>query len=161
MVLTSVPKYLLSKSSPSPMFSNIFATRSPFRPNPLGLSSVELLGIEKLPGKGTVLRVAGADLMDGSPIYDIKPYLAYTDAHPDAAGGFTDATSWEDLEVVFPEAFAALFAADELSALQQALALDPRPRYHDDPDKEYGLTFSGRNIKFRVADGVLTVKAVD
>ena len=108
-----------------------------------------------------ILYVRGADLMDGTPIYDIKPYLAYTDAHPDAAGGFTDATSWEDLEVVFPEAFAALFAADELSALQQALALDPRPRYHDDPDKEYGLTFSGRNIKFRVADGVLTVKAVD
>jgi hypothetical protein len=108
-----------------------------------------------------VLYVRGADLMDGTPIYDIKPYLAYTDAHPDAAGGFTDATAWEGLEVVFPEPLSALFSVGELSALKTSLSLDPRPHYQDDPEKEYGLTFAGRNIKFKVADGVLTVTAVE
>ena len=135
----------------------VFATRSPFRPNPLGLSSVRL---ERVDFEKMVLYVRGADLMDGTPIYDIKPYLAYTDAHPDAAGGFTDATAWQELDVVFPDAFAAGFAADELAALKQALALDPRPRYQDDPEKEYGLTFAGRNIKFIVRDKVLTVTGI-
>ena len=136
----------------------VFATRSPFRPNPLGLSSVRL---ERVDVEKMVLYVRGADLMDGTPIYDIKPYLAYTDAHPDAAGGFTDAAAWEGLEVVFPEPLSALFSAGELSALKTSLSLDPRPHYQDNPEKEYGLTFAGRNIKFKVADGVLTVTAVE
>ncbi len=135
----------------------VFATRSPFRPNPLGLSSVRL---EKVDFEKKVLFVRGADLMDGTPIYDIKPYLAYTDAHPEAAGGFTDETGWQDLEIVFPDTLAACFTAEELSSLKASLALDPRPRYQDDPEKEYGLTFAGRIVRFVVCDGVLTVTEV-
>ena len=135
----------------------VFATRSPFRPNPLGLSSVRL---ERVDFEKMVLYVRGADLKDGTPIYDIKPYLAYTDAHPDAAGGFTDATAWQELDVVFPDALAAGFAADELAALKQALALDPRPRYQDDPDRVYGMAFAGFELRFRVENGVLTVADV-
>ncbi len=135
----------------------VFATRSPFRPNPLGLSSVRL---DRVDFEKMVLHVRGADLMDGTPIYDIKPYLAYTDAHPDAAGGFTDAASWPQLEVVFPDGIESLFSAAELSSLRQALSLDPRPRYQDDPEKEYGLTFAGRNLRFVVADGVLSVRDI-
>ena len=136
----------------------VFATRSPFRPNPLGLSSVRL---ERVDVEKMILYVRGADLMDGTPIYDIKPYLAYTDAHPGAKGGFTDTTSWRELTVVVPDAYAGAFQPEEWLSLRQVLALDPRPRYQDDPDKEYGLTFAGRNVRFRVGDGVLTVTAVD
>ena len=135
-----------------------FATRSPFRPNPLGLSSVRL---ERVDFDKMILHVRGADLMDGTPIYDIKPYLAYTDAHPDAAGGFTDSASWQGLEVVIPDAVAAVFPPEERSSLRAVLALDPRPRYQDDPQKEYGLTFAGRNIHFKVSGRTLTVIAVD
>ena len=135
----------------------VFATRSPFRPNPLGLSSVRL---ERVDLEKMVLYVRGADLMDGSPVYDIKPYLAYTDAHPEASGGFTDATRWQELEVVFPEELAASFTEDERASLVSALALDPRPHYQDDPQKEYGLAFAGRNLRFVVRDGVLTVTEV-
>ena len=136
----------------------VFATRSPFRPNPLGLSSVRL---EQVDFEKMVLHVRGADLMDGTPIYDIKPYLAYTDAHPEASGGFTDTAQWRELEVVFPEELAAAFSAEELAALKSCLAQDPRPRYQDDPEKEYGLTFAGRNLRFVVRDGVLTVTAAE
>lgn len=132
----------------------VFATRSPFRPNPLGLSSVRL---ERVDLEKMVLYVRGADLMDGTPIYDIKPYLAYTDAHPEASGGFTDDSGWRELEVVFPEEFASFFSADELASLKEILALDPRPRYQDDPRKEYGLLFAGRNIRFSVEGETLTV----
>lgn len=136
----------------------VFATRSPFRPNPLGLSSVRL---ERVDFEKMVLHVRGADLMDGTPIYDIKPYLAYTDAHPEASGGFTDLSSWRELTVVFPAELAAGFSADELAALRETLSLDPRPRYQDDPQKEYGLTFAGRNVRFVVAGDTLTVIAVE
>ena len=135
----------------------VFATRSPFRPNPLGLSSVRL---ERVDFKKGILYVRGADLMDGTPVYDIKPYLAYTDAHPEAAGGFTDRTEWQSLEVVLPEKFAALFPPEELSSLKAALALDPRPHYQDDPQKAYGLTFAGRTVRFVVSGSVLTVTDV-
>ena len=136
----------------------VFATRSPFRPNPLGLSSVRL---ERVDFDKMILHVRGADLMDGTPVYDIKPYLAYTDAHPDAAGGFTDSAIWQGLEVVIPDAVAAVFPPEERSSLRAVLALDPRPRYQDDPQKEYGLTFAGRNIHFKVSGRILTVTAVD
>ena len=132
----------------------VFATRSPFRPNPLGLSSVRL---ERVDLEKMVLYVRGADLMDGTPIYDIKPYLAYTDAHPEASGGFTDDSGWRELEVVFPDEFASFFSADELASLKEILALDPRPRYQDDPRKEYGLLFAGRNVRFSVDGETLTV----
>jgi hypothetical protein len=108
-----------------------------------------------------ILHVRGADLMDGTPVYDIKPYLAYTDAHPDAAGGFTDHAAWQGLEVVLLDAVAAVFPPEERSSLRAVLALDPRPRYQDDPQKEYGLTFAGRNIHFKVSGRTLTVTAVD
>ena len=132
----------------------VFATRSPFRPNPLGLSSVRL---ERVDLEKMVLYVRGADLMDGTPIYDIKPYLAYTDAHPEASGGFTDDSGWRELEVVFPDEFASFFSADELASLKEILALDPRPRYQDDPRKQYGLLFAGRNIRFSVEGETLAV----
>ena len=132
----------------------VFATRSPFRPNPLGLSSVRL---ERVDLEKMVLYVRGADLMDGTPIYDIKPYLAYTDAHPEASGGFTDDSGWRELEVVFPDEYASFFSADELASLKEILALDPRPRYQDDPRKEYGLLFAGRNVRFSVEGDTLTV----
>ena len=95
--------------------------------------------------------------MDGTPIYDIKPYLAYTDAHPEASGGFTDDSGWRELEVVFPDEFASFFSADELASLKEILALDPRPRYQDDPRKQYGLLFAGRNIRFSVEGETLAV----
>ena len=136
----------------------VFATRSPFRPNPLGLSSVRL---ERVDFEKRILYVRGADLMDGTPIYDIKPYLAYTDAHPEAAGGFTDETAWEGLEVVVPDSLATVFTEDEISALKASLALDPRPHYQDDAEKKYGLTFAGRTVRFVVCDGVLTVTDVE
>lgn len=135
----------------------VFATRSPFRPNPLGLSSVRL---ERVDFEKMILHVRGGDLMDGTPIYDIKPYLAYTDAHPEAAGGFTDNTEWKSLELVFPEGMADSFSPEEWASLKAALALDPRPHYQDDPQKEYGLTFAGRTVRFRVSGNVLTLTRI-
>ena len=134
----------------------VFASRSPFRPNGLGLSCVRIEGVEQ--GK---IHVRGADLMDGTPIYDVKPYVPYADAHPDARGGFTDATGWKELEVVFPETLLCLFSADEQASLRRLLALDPRPHYHHDPQRIYGFPFGGRDVRFRVADGVLTVVEVN
>ncbi len=135
----------------------VFATRSPFRPNPLGLSSVRLLGIEKNTQWGVFLRVAGADLMDGTPIYDIKPYLPYTDSHPEASGGFGEASAGYGLEVVFAEELLAQVPAAKREALRGILAQDPRPSYQNDPERIYGVAFGRQNIRFRVSGSVLTV----
>lgn len=135
----------------------VFATRSPYRPNPIGLSSVEIARIERHPTLGPVIHVLGADLIDGTPIVDIKPYIAYTDAHPEARGGFTDTRRWQQLEVDIPPAVEALFTPQQLEALRGALAQDPRPHYHDDPAKVYGMLFAGHDIHFTVDHGRLTV----
>ena len=131
----------------------VFATRSPFRPNPLGLSCVQLEGVDWDAQDGPVLIVRGADLMDGTPIYDIKPYIKYADSHPDAACGYVDSLAERQLEVVVPQEIEFAFADKEaLAALREVLALDPRPSYHNDPEREYGMSFAGYNVKFRVAE---------
>ncbi len=139
----------------------VFATRSPFRPNFLGLSSVRLLGVEKRPEDGTVLRIAGADLMDGTPIFDIKPYLPYTDSHPDAVGGFTDQAAGYLLQVDFPPALLEKVPEKKRSALRALLSHDPRPAYQDAPERVYGLEYAGQNVRFTVRDGTLTVLSVE
>lgn len=132
----------------------VFATRSPFRPNQLGLSCVQLEGVDWDAQDGPVLIVRGADLMDGTPIYDIKPYIKYADSHPDAACGYVDSLAERQLEVVVPQEIEFAFADKEaLAALREVLALDPRPSYHNDPEREYGMSFAGYNVRFRVADG--------
>ena len=135
----------------------VFATRSPFRPNSLGLSCVRIDRIEQHPTLGPVIYVLGADLMDGTPIYDVKPYVAYADAHPEARSGFVDQTTWEPLQVVIPEALAAMIPTDYLGALKATLEQDPRPQYHDDPERVYGMPFLEFDIRFKVSGGVLTV----
>jgi tRNA-Thr(GGU) m(6)t(6)A37 methyltransferase TsaA len=135
----------------------VFATRSPFRPNSLGLSCVRIDRIEQHPTLGPVIHVLGADLMDGTPIYDVKPYVAYADAHPEARSGFVDQTTWEPLQVVIPEALAAMIPTDYLVALKATLEQDPRPQYHDDPERVYGMPFLEFDIRFKVSGGVLTV----
>ncbi len=137
----------------------VFATRSPFRPNPLGLSCVKLEGVEWDADDGPALRVSGADLMDGTPIYDIKPYIPYADAHPDAAGGFAPAPA-ETVAVDFPPELLERVPEERRAALTGVLAQDPRPRYQDDPARVYGMAFGGMEVKFRVAGGVLTVTEV-
>ena len=132
----------------------VWATRSPFRPNNLGLSSVR---IAQLDTEGPTIEVLGADIMDGTPIYDIKPYIAYTDSHPDARGGFTDSREWQRLEVVMNDCDFPTLSPEELLALRESLALDPRPHYHDDPKRIYGMPFCGIDVKFRVEGNVLTV----
>ena len=127
----------------------VFATRSPFRPNPLGLSSVRLLGVEDGP-EGKALLVAGADLMDGTPIFDIKPYLPFTDSHPDAKGGFSDGVRGEKLAVEAAPGLADRLPPEKWEALLQLLAQDPRPSYQDDPERVYGMAFAGREIRFTV-----------
>lgn len=135
----------------------VFATRSPFRPNALGLSSVRLLGIEE-GVEGPVLLVAGADLVDGTPIYDIKPYVAYSDAHYGVRCGFVDEREWRTLEVVFPDDLRAVFSDGDGAVLCRLLELDPRPQYHNDPQRVYGMPFGGYDVKFTVSvDGVLKV----
>ena len=138
----------------------VFASRSPFRPNRLGLSCVRIERIELSLTEGPVIHVLGADLIDGTPIYDVKPYVAYADAHADARSGFVDTTAWQPLQVEIPEALAQLFAPADLLALQQTLAQDPRPRYHDDATRVYGMPFAGHDVKFRVVDGVVQVVEV-
>lgn len=136
----------------------VFATRSPFRPNGLGLSSVKILSIESTADKGVVINVAGADLMHGTPIYDIKPYVAYCDAHPGARSGFVDQKEWETLQVVFPREYESRFSPQELKALLKVLALDPRPQYQNTPDRVYGMPFAGCDVRFKVSqEGILTV----
>ena len=133
----------------------VWATRSPFRPNGLGLSSVRIDRIEN-----GVIHVLGADLMDGTPIYDIKPYLEYVDSHTGVRSGFVDERQWQRLEVVMPEELRELFAPDELKALLATLEQDPRPQYHDDPQRIYGMPFGGRDVRFRVEGQRLLVVQV-
>lgn len=136
----------------------VFATRSPYRPNPLGLSCVELESIDFDDPEGPVLYVRGADLMDGTPIYDIKPYIRYADSHPDAVCGYVDELSESKLRVkISPELVAKVDDDDVLAAMVEMLSLDPRPSYHNDPHREYGLSFAGYNVRFIVCDGVLEV----
>lgn len=135
----------------------VFATRSPFRPNPIGLSSVKILGLEQTQDSGIVIRVAGADLMDGTPIFDIKPYIPYCDCHTDASGGFTQDAGDFLLEVDIPEYLLTKFPEAKRRALIGVLSHDPRPSYQKDSDRIYGLTFAGQDIRFRVKDGILTV----
>ena len=138
----------------------VFATRSPFRPNPIGLSSVRLAGVESTPDLGTVLRVRGADLMDGTPILDIKPYIPYADCHPDAVGGFASAPAGAVLEVEIPPSLLAQVPEDRREALIGVLAQDPRPHYQKDSDRVYGFGFAGLEVRFTVSEGHLTVREI-
>lgn len=131
----------------------VFATRSPFRPNPIGLSSVKLERIEYTADRGPVLHVRGADLMDGTPIFDIKPYVAYADSHPAASGGFTDTAEFKKLRVELDDGVTEPLP----EGLFEVLENDPRPRYHDDPERVYGMEYGGREVKFRVRGDILTV----
>ena len=135
----------------------VFATRSPFRPNNLGLSCVKLLGVEHTEHDGTVLRVAGADLMDGTPIFDIKPYIPYSDAFPNAVGGFTDTAEDFLLDVVFPQHLLQMLPESKQQAAVSVLSHDPRPSYQKNPERIYGLSFAGFDIRFTVKDKTLTV----
>ena len=139
----------------------VFATRSPFRPNPLGLSSVRLEAIEHRPDVGPVLIVRGADLMDGTPIYDIKPYIPYADCHPDASAGFTAQTRFHHLNMVCGDALWAKVPADQQAALQGVLENDPRPSYQHDPERVYGMEFGGLEVHFKVDGETLTVTGID
>lgn len=138
----------------------VFATRSPFRPNPIGLSSVRLESI-KMTDDGPVLVVRGADLMDGTPIYDIKPYLRDFDSHSDARSGFADDRQYNTLEVVFPQELLDMIPVQDREPLVQALGQDPRPHYQDDPERVYGMLFGDRNILFMVSGGTLTVTGIE
>ena len=139
----------------------VFATRSPFRPNAIGLSSVKLDGVELHPTLGPVIHVSGADLLDGTPIFDIKPYLPYTDSHPEALGGFTAGYQGYKLEVDFPPALLVQVPEQDREGLVGVLAQDPRPSYQDDPDRVYGMAFGTVDVKFTVKDGTLTVVGVE
>ena len=138
----------------------VFATRSPFRPNSIGLSCVKLLGLREDPACGTVIDVGGADLMDGTPIYDVKPYAPYADSHPEALGGFAS-TRPDVIPVEDPQSLLNALPPEKRAAARGVLAHDPRPRYQDDPAREYGMDFAGFNLRFRVAGSVLTVTAVE
>ena len=136
----------------------VWATRSPFCPNNLGLSSVRIARIDvAVPS----IEVMGADLMDGTPIYDIKPYLPYVDSHPDARGGFTDNHEWQRLQVEINDEHAAMFDAADLKVLKEVLSLDPRPHYHHDDQREYGMPFKGFDVRFRVDNGILYVISIE
>ena len=139
----------------------VFATRSPYRPNPLGLSCLEIESIDMDGPDSPVIRVRGADLMDGTPIYDIKPYIRYADCRPDAVCGYVESLEERNLKVSVPEDLAAGIDDDVLEAIVQTLSLDPRPSYHHDPSREYGLSFAGYNVRFNVTDDLLTVISVD
>lgn len=139
----------------------VFATRSPFRPNPIGLSCVRLEGIRREPELGCVLEVSGADLMDGTPILDIKPYIPYADCRPEASGGFTGNSGGATLAVDFPPELLERVPADKRAALTGVLSRDPRPPYQHDPERVYGLDFAGVNIRFTVDGDTLTVRAVE
>ena len=139
----------------------VFATRSPFRPNPLGLSCVRLLEVGQDRELGPVLTVAGADLLDGTPIYDVKPYLPYADCRPDAAGGFAALPKGADLTVDCPPELLAAVPEGKRAALLAVLAQDPRPQYQDDPARVYGMAFAGLEVKFRVEGARLTVTGIE
>ena len=133
----------------------VFATRSPFRPNGLGLSSVRIKQITD-----SVIEVVGADLMDGTPIYDVKPYIPYVDSHPEAKGGFTDKKAWQKLSVMMSDEYARCFEKEELAALKEVLAQDPRPQYQHDAERVYGMPFGGKDVRFRVDGDVLEIVGI-
>ncbi len=139
----------------------VFATRSPYRPNPIGLSCVRLLGIEHNETLGDVLLVAGADLLDGTPIYDIKPYLAYTDSHPEASGGFADGVMGEKLTVNISDELISKISSDKQATLKRILADDPRPSYKNDPEREYGMLYADYEVFFRVEKEALFVTKIE
>ena len=139
----------------------VFATRSPFRPNGIGLSCVRLKRVELTEKEGPVLTVLGADLMNNTPILDIKPYIPLTDCHPDASEGYTKETRKHALQVEFPEALLARYPEEKRKAAEAVLAQDPRPGYSSDPERIYGVAFAGYDIKFRVKDDVLTVCGIE
>ena len=141
----------------------VFATRSPFRPNNIGLSSVRISWIEWESSRGPVIHVMGADLMDGTPVYDIKPYVVYADCHPEARSGFVDSRKWDRLEVVIPDEVNRRLLSDgltphQIDVLMDVLAQDPRPHYQKNPDKVYGMPYEGKDIHFSVNENVLTVR---
>lgn len=136
----------------------VFASRSPYRPNPLGLSSVRIERVDAAAGE---IHVLGADLADGTPIYDIKPYVEYADSHRGVRSGFVDEHAWQRLEVVLPRETFRQLDPDTVDGLLEILAQDPRPQYQDDPERVYGLQYGDRNVKFKVSDGILTVVAVE
>lgn len=135
----------------------VFATRSPFRPNNIGLSSVRLIKIEWESNQGPIIKVKGADLMDGTPIFDIKPYVKYADCHEDAKSGFVDNHSWKRLQVIIPEEIQQHFSLDELKVLKKVLSIDPRPQIQTSKDKIYGMPYDRFDIRFRVENETLTV----
>ena len=139
----------------------VFATRSPFRPNPIGLSSVKLERLELSREYGPVLHISGADMVNGTPVFDIKPYLAYTDSHPEALGGFTDSVARETLSIVFPEELRAKLTEEDAAELTAILAHDPRPSYQNDPERVYGMDYGGVSVRFSVDGRVLTVRELD
>ena len=138
----------------------VFATRSPFRPNPIGLSCVRLLGVEHTEDRGSILRISGADLLDGTPIYDIKPYLPYADCQPEAVGGWTGGEADTLLDVQCDPALLACLTPERQQALLGILANDPRPHYQSDPERVYGLRFANCNVRFSVKENTLTVLTV-
>ena len=139
----------------------VFATRSPFRPNPIGLSCVKLVGVEHHPEFGPIIRVAGADLLNGTPIYDVKPYLPYADCKPEAVGGFASAPKEATLTVHIPEEFVEKIPEEKWQAVIGVLAQDPRPSYQDDPERVYGMSFGGMEIKFKVDGDQLNVCGIE
>ena len=140
----------------------VFATRSPFRPNNIGLSSVRIADIQIATPDGPVIEVVGADLMDGTPIYDIKPYLPEFDSHPEAKAGFVNSNEWQPLEVKFlPTADISRFTPTDVNTITQLLSQDPRPHYHSSPDRLYGMTFKGYDIRFRVERGKVIVEKIE
>ncbi len=138
----------------------VFASRSPFRPNALGLTSVVIDYIEEKTPQGPVIHVKGADLMDGTPIYDIKPYVTYADSHPQARSGFVDEVGWEPLNVHIPEMVCKYLSQQQIRELTELLSFDPRPQYHDDTHRIYGMPYAGFDVKFRVEEGDLFVISV-
>ena len=140
----------------------VFATRSPFRPNNIGLSSVRIADIQIATPDGPVIEVVGADLMDGTPIYDIKPYLPEFDRHPEAKAGFVNSNEWQPLEVKFlPTADISRFTPTDVNTITQLLSQDPRPHYHSSPDRLYGMTYKGYDIRFRVEGGKVIVEKIE
>ena len=139
----------------------VFATRSPYRPNPIGLSAVKIVSVDLHTPEGPVITVAGADLMDGTPIFDLKPYLAYADSHPDAKGGFVEGLTDRSVRVDCDPALLKGLPEDTRKSLLAVLAHDPRPTYQNDPERVYGMAFAGHNVRFTVADGVLKVVEFD
>ena len=137
----------------------VFATRSSFRPNNIGMSAVRIVGIHK--GTNVEIEVSGADLMDGTPIYDIKPYLPEFDAHPEARGGFASSEKWTTLNVDIPDALRLCLGEEQCLLIEQLLAEDPRPHYHDNPERVYGMVVGGYNVKFKVVDNTAKVVNID